>query len=182
MNARKYVIVAGTAAGISLAVGVAIAWMMAKTEEQTQPSALVSQQPVSSLQKPAQFGGSAYPEAGGTNVALRPVQLTNAIKILAASGAPQVSSAAGRSSNPTYQQAQMAPEVKEAEAALVAAEKHTADVMEKAMNEMYGGISFDAFQKVRNLPEVQQARALVAEAQRRYSDAKSKAMEDRSTK
>jgi hypothetical protein len=74
------------------------------------------------------------------------------------------------------------PEVKQAHDALVAAHKRAADVMEKAMKQLYGDISFDAFQKVQNLPEVQQTRQVVAEAERRYTEAKSKAMEARSTK
>jgi hypothetical protein len=103
-------------------------------------------------------------------MAFRPMRSTNQFK------RPVNSSSARPSSTPANPQVQNAPEVKQAQESLVAAHKRAADVMEKAMKENYGGISFDAFHKVQNLPEVQQARAAIAEAELKYNTAVQKTM------
>jgi len=169
MNYRTALMIAvGAIAGISLAVGVAIGWKLGKIEDQK--SEVRSQKSEARGQGPVRFPAGVFPAAGGTNMAFRPARSTNQFK------RPVSSSSARPSYNPAYQQAQNAPEVKEAQEALVATHKRAADVMEKAMKENYGGISFDAFHKVQNLPEVKQARAAIAEAELKCNTAVQKAM------
>jgi hypothetical protein len=157
----KCVIAALAIACVCLTVGVVIGWKLRKTEDQK--SAIRGQGAV-------RFPAGVFPAAGGTNMAFRPARSTNQMK-----RAP-TSSPARPSSTPANPQVQNAPEVKQAQEALVAAHKRAADVMEKAMKENHGGISFDAFHNVQNLPEVKQARAAIAEADLKYNAALRKAM------
>jgi hypothetical protein len=186
----KYMIAAGTIAVLSMGAGVVIGWKLAQQRASTQPSAVsfqpssVGGRPSSVVgQRPVNFSPSIFPTARGTNTRFVVSRGTN---VFARSGKGQAESGkapyrppapAGTTPNPAYQKVQNEPEVIKAREELVAAQKRAADVMEKAMKETSGGISFEAFHKIQNVPEVKTAREAAAEAQRRYFEVMKKATE-----
>lgn len=170
MNPRaSLIIAAGTIACICLTIGVAIGWGLRKDESLKLEAR--GQKSQTGYQRIVQSPPGVLPTAGGTSMPVRSVGSMNQAR------RPATSLPARYASNPAYQPAQNVPEVKQAHEALVAAHKRAADVIEKAMKENYGGISFDAFHKVQDLPQVKQARAAVAEAELKYTAALREATE-----
>ena len=159
MNDRiRFLIAAVT--GLSLATAILIGWLLTRDDRRKEFEVI---------------GGPAN-DTGRGNMAMR---TSTAARHAATGSKSRVGTASGPAtarqiepaSNGTLPKADEQPEVKEAREALVAAQKRAADAMEKAMNQNYGGISFDAFQKVQQMPEGQKAREETTEAERKYQEA-----------